>query len=122
QMLWKMPPTFTDNPDGSGGLRYWMGEMAMYAAFKPHGLLGERSDVAALHALRVSGLGRGGLYCCLSHAGSVHSARRIVGDVDGYQPLAWPLKQTERVALDLLLSGFAEWLLRFPSSRTISRH
>jgi hypothetical protein len=39
QMLWKMPPTFTDNPDGSGGLRYWMGEMATYAAFKPHAAL-----------------------------------------------------------------------------------
>jgi uncharacterized membrane protein YphA (DoxX/SURF4 family) len=39
QMLWKMPPTFTDNPDGSGGLRYWMGEMAKYAAFKPQGAL-----------------------------------------------------------------------------------
>jgi uncharacterized membrane protein YphA (DoxX/SURF4 family) len=39
QMLWKMPPTFTDNPDGSGGLRYWMGEMATYAAFRPHGAL-----------------------------------------------------------------------------------
>lgn len=39
QMLWKMPPTFTDNPDGSGGLRYWMGEMVTYAAFKPHGAL-----------------------------------------------------------------------------------
>ncbi len=39
QMLWKMPPTFTDNPDGSGGLRYWMGEMVQYAAFKRHGLL-----------------------------------------------------------------------------------
>jgi uncharacterized membrane protein YphA (DoxX/SURF4 family) len=39
QMLWKMPPTFTDNPDGSGGLRYWMGEMAQYAAFKPQGTL-----------------------------------------------------------------------------------
>lgn len=36
QMLWKMPPTFTDNPDGSGGLRYWMGEMAQFAAFKRH--------------------------------------------------------------------------------------
>ncbi len=36
QMLWKMPPSFTDNPDGSGGLRYWMGEMGKYAAFKPH--------------------------------------------------------------------------------------
>lgn len=39
QMLWKMPPIFTDNPDGSGGLRYWMGEMVTYAAFKPHGAL-----------------------------------------------------------------------------------
>lgn len=39
QMLWKMPPTFTDNPDGSGGLRYWMGEMVTYAAFKPHASL-----------------------------------------------------------------------------------
>ena len=39
QMLWKMPPTFTDNPDGSGGLGYWMGEMVKYAAFKPHASL-----------------------------------------------------------------------------------
>jgi len=39
QMLWKMPPSFTDKPDGSGGLRYWMGEMAKYASFKPHASL-----------------------------------------------------------------------------------
>ncbi len=39
QMLWKMPPSFTDNPDGSGGLRYWMGEMGKYASFKPHASL-----------------------------------------------------------------------------------
>ncbi len=36
QTLWKLPPTFTDSPDGSGGLRYWMGEMVKYASFKPH--------------------------------------------------------------------------------------
>jgi uncharacterized membrane protein YphA (DoxX/SURF4 family) len=36
QMLWKMPPTFTENPDGSGGLGYWMGEMVKYAAFRSH--------------------------------------------------------------------------------------
>lgn len=39
QMLWKMPPTFTDSPDGSGGLRYWMGEMVQYAAFKQQAAL-----------------------------------------------------------------------------------
>ena len=39
QMLWKMPPTFTDSPDGSGGLGYWMGEMVKYAAFRSHGSL-----------------------------------------------------------------------------------
>ncbi|MBI4639635.1 MAG: DoxX family protein [Candidatus Tectomicrobia bacterium] len=34
QTLWKLPPTYTDNPDGvSGGLHYWVGEMAQYAAF-----------------------------------------------------------------------------------------
>src|SRR5713101_2647527 len=33
QTLWKLPPTFTDNPDGSGGLRQWMGLMAEHAAF-----------------------------------------------------------------------------------------
>jgi uncharacterized membrane protein YphA (DoxX/SURF4 family) len=32
QSLWKIPPTYTDQPDGSGGLRYWMGEMAKYAS------------------------------------------------------------------------------------------
>jgi thiosulfate dehydrogenase [quinone] large subunit len=39
QMLWKMPPTFTDQPDGSGGLGYWMGEMVKYAAFRSHASL-----------------------------------------------------------------------------------
>jgi uncharacterized membrane protein YphA (DoxX/SURF4 family) len=34
QTLWKLPPTYTDNPDGvSGGLHYWIGEMIQYAAF-----------------------------------------------------------------------------------------
>lgn len=32
QSLWKLPPTYTDQPNGSGGLRYWMGEMAKYAS------------------------------------------------------------------------------------------
>lgn len=36
QTLWKLPPTFTDNPDGSGGLRQWMGLMANGAAFGFH--------------------------------------------------------------------------------------
>ena len=30
QSLWKLPPTYTDNPDGvSGGLHHWVGEMAV---------------------------------------------------------------------------------------------
>jgi uncharacterized membrane protein YphA (DoxX/SURF4 family) len=34
QTLWKLPPTYTDNPDGvSGGLHYWVGEMVHHAAF-----------------------------------------------------------------------------------------
>ena len=38
QTLWKLPPTYTDNPDGvSGGLHYWVGEMAKHAAFGWHG-------------------------------------------------------------------------------------
>ena len=32
QSLWKLPPTYTDRPDGTGGLHYWIGEMAHYAA------------------------------------------------------------------------------------------
>jgi uncharacterized membrane protein YphA (DoxX/SURF4 family) len=33
QSLWKLPPTYTDRPDGTGGLHYWVGEMAHYGAF-----------------------------------------------------------------------------------------
>lgn len=33
QSLWKLPPTYTDRPDGTGGLRYWVGEMGKWAAF-----------------------------------------------------------------------------------------
>ena len=33
QSLWKLPPTYTDQPDGSGGLRYWMERMAQGASF-----------------------------------------------------------------------------------------
>lgn len=36
QTLWKLPPTYTDRPDGSGGLRFWIGEMVKYAAFSGH--------------------------------------------------------------------------------------
>lgn len=37
QTLWKLPPTFTDNPDGvTGGLRYWMTQMSQHAAFGAH--------------------------------------------------------------------------------------
>ena len=35
QSLWKLPPTYTDQPDGSGGLRYWMEQMAQYASLAP---------------------------------------------------------------------------------------
>ena len=34
QSLWKLPPTYTDNPDGSGGLRYWVDKMVDGAAFQ----------------------------------------------------------------------------------------
>jgi uncharacterized membrane protein YphA (DoxX/SURF4 family) len=36
QTLWKLPPTYTDLPDGSGGLRYWVGKMIDGAAFQIH--------------------------------------------------------------------------------------
>lgn len=37
QTLWKLPPTYTDNPDGvSGGLHYWIGMMVQGAAFDWH--------------------------------------------------------------------------------------
>src|ERR687896_53886 len=40
QTLWKLPPTYTDNPDGvSGGLHYWIGEMIQHAAFSSHSWL-----------------------------------------------------------------------------------
>lgn len=36
QSLWKLPPTYTDHPDGSGGLRYWVDKMVDGAAFQLH--------------------------------------------------------------------------------------
>ena len=33
QSLWKLPPTYTDQPDGSGGLRYWIEQMVHGASF-----------------------------------------------------------------------------------------
>jgi uncharacterized membrane protein YphA (DoxX/SURF4 family) len=43
QTLWKLPPTYTDNPDGvSGGLHYWIGEMVQYAAFGAQSWLVEK--------------------------------------------------------------------------------
>ena len=36
QSLWKLPPTYTDLPDGSGGLRYWVAKMVDGAAFQIH--------------------------------------------------------------------------------------
>jgi uncharacterized membrane protein YphA (DoxX/SURF4 family) len=42
QTLWKLPPTYTDSPDGvSGGLHYWIGEMVQHAAFGWHSWLVE---------------------------------------------------------------------------------
>jgi len=35
QSLWKLPPTYTDRPDGSGGLLYWVDRMVDGAAFQP---------------------------------------------------------------------------------------
>lgn len=37
QSLWKLPPTYTDQPDGSGGLRYWMEQMVQSASFSWQG-------------------------------------------------------------------------------------
>ena len=34
QSLWKLPPLYTDHPDGSGGLRYWVDRMVDSAAFQ----------------------------------------------------------------------------------------
>jgi uncharacterized membrane protein YphA (DoxX/SURF4 family) len=34
QSLWKLPPTYTDHADGSGGLRYWVDRMVDGAAFQ----------------------------------------------------------------------------------------
>ena len=39
QTLWKLPPTYTDQEDGSGGLRFWMEEMTKNAAFGAHAKL-----------------------------------------------------------------------------------
>jgi hypothetical protein len=36
QSLWKLPPTYTDRPDGAGGLRYWVERMVDGAAFQLH--------------------------------------------------------------------------------------
>jgi uncharacterized membrane protein YphA (DoxX/SURF4 family) len=35
QSLWKLPPTYTDRADGTGGLRYWVGEMAKFSSIPP---------------------------------------------------------------------------------------
>lgn len=43
QTLWKLPPTYTDNPDGvSGGLHYWVDEMVRNAAFSWHSAFVEK--------------------------------------------------------------------------------
>jgi hypothetical protein len=34
QSLWKLPPTYTDHADGSGGLRYWVDRMVDGSAFQ----------------------------------------------------------------------------------------
>ncbi len=36
QTLWKLPPTYTDQEDGSGGLRFWVEQMTENAAFSAH--------------------------------------------------------------------------------------
>jgi uncharacterized membrane protein YphA (DoxX/SURF4 family) len=42
QTLWKLPPTYTDNPDGvSGGLHFWINEMIQHAAFSSQSWLVE---------------------------------------------------------------------------------
>jgi uncharacterized membrane protein YphA (DoxX/SURF4 family) len=43
QTLWKLPPTYTDSPDGvSGGLHYWIGEMVQHSAFSVQSWLVEK--------------------------------------------------------------------------------
>jgi hypothetical protein len=33
QSLWKLPPPYTDNPDGLGGLRYWIAVTLTFGLF-----------------------------------------------------------------------------------------
>jgi hypothetical protein len=103
---WKLPPTYTDNPDGSGGLRYWMEEMAKWAStglqqhfvkevvlphfyfFAPQVYF---SEVLIAFTLM------------LGVAQPVGSFRR---NTDGHQSLAGSLSFPCRVALDLLLPRY----------------
>lgn len=52
QSLWKVPPHYTDQPNepfGTTGLSYWMGEMVKHPAFPIHGTLVETVVLPNFH-------------------------------------------------------------------------
>ena len=68
QSLWKLPPTYTDRPDGSGGLRYWVDRMVDGAAFQRFARRGD-------HRLRRRKIGLPDFHVHDGAAGSLEGAR-----------------------------------------------
>src|SRR5262252_7398390 len=100
QSLWKLPPTYTDNPDGSGGLRYWMDEMAKWAStglqrnFMKHVVLPNFYFFAPqVYFSEV-------LIVPYPDSWTVQSVGSFRRGADGHQSLAGPLSFPCRVALD----------------------
>ena len=104
QTLWKLPPTYTDNPVGvSGGLHYWIGEMVQHAAFE-----WQRAFVVQVIqqflSVCATGVCSRGDNCNLLVAGSVHQGWRSVGCIDEYQPVVRIVSCAIRMVLDVFLS------------------
>jgi hypothetical protein len=103
QSLWKLPPTYTDNPDGSGGLRYWMGEMAKWGQYGAAAALRERSSASAFLLLRATSLLLRGADRRHADPWTIQPVGIFLRSTDGHQSLAGPLSFPRRVALDVLL-------------------
>lgn len=103
QSLWKLPPTYTDQPDGSGGLHYWVGEMGKYAAFDFHrsfiqNVVQPQFYFFAPQVVRLRSVDRG-----FAHRRPVQSDWGALGRAHGSKPLARTIPCAVRVAVDLLL-------------------
>ena len=101
QSLWKLPPTYTDQPDGSGGLRYWMEQMVHGASFAAQADFVKKIVLPHFSLFCAAGVCRRSPCGHIADAGFIHQGWRLPRRTDGGQSLAGTLPPGFGMAMDL---------------------